>query len=89
MSALDPAARKFVYEAIASLVVALAAAGLLFRVFFEGWTDYWQCCRRRSIFDAFSSNQPDLSDRARGFFFNVIWIGAGGLVFYCLHRIFG
>jgi len=66
MSALDPATRKFIYETIISLIVGLVAAWLLFRVFFENWSDYWRCCRRRTIFDAFSSDQPDISDRARG-----------------------
>lgn len=89
MSALDPATRKLIYEAIASLPVALVAAWLLFGVFFDSWSDYWMCCRRPTILDFLSPDQPDISDRSRGFIYNAIWLGAGGVTFYYIHKYYG
>jgi hypothetical protein len=77
----DPATRKLIWEIAASLGVALGVAGLLFRVFFEDWRDFFLCCPRRPSF-----NNPD---HARGFFYNVIWNAAGFATFFCIHKIFG
>jgi hypothetical protein len=89
MSALHPDTVKLIYEGIASLVVALVVAGILFRFFFEGWKDYLRCYYPRKLFSIFYSHRPDGYDRARGFIYNAIWIVAGVVAFYFIHKILG
>ena len=89
MSALHPDTVKQIYEGIASLIVALLVAGILFRFFFEGWRDYLGCYYPRKLFSVFPPGRPDASDRIRGFVYNVIWVGAGIVTFYILHKIYG
>jgi hypothetical protein len=86
MSALDPDTVKLIYEGIASLIIALIVAGILFRFFFDGWRDYLSCYYPRG--SLFSANRPDGCDRARGFFYNLIWMAAGAVAFYFIHKIF-
>ena len=78
MSALHPDTVKLIYEGIASLVVALITAWVLFNVFFDDWRDYFACCGRWS---------GDASDRARGFVYNGLWGGAGVVAFYFIHKL--
>jgi len=91
MEALDPQTNKLVYEAIASLAVALLVALFSFRFFFDGWRDYLMCCypSRRSFLTWLTGYQPDPADRARGFFYNVLWLAAGIGTFCLIHKIFG
>ena len=88
MSALDPETMKLIYEGIASLVVALVVAGILFRFFFEGWEDYLRCYHPRGLLSILSSHRPDGYDQARGFMYNAIWVVAGVVAFYVIHKIF-
>ena len=89
MSALHPDTVKLIYEGIASLVVALAVAGILFRFFFDGWRDYLSCYYPRKLFSIFSPYRPDAYDQARGFIYNAIWVAAGVVAFYFIHKVFG
>jgi hypothetical protein len=89
MSALDPSTVKAIYEGIASLVIALIVAGILFRFFFDGWRDYFSCYYPRKLPSILSPYRPDASDRLRGFIYNVIWVGAGVVAFYLVHKVFG
>lgn len=89
MSALHPETVKLIYEGIASVVVALTVAGILFRFFFEGWRDYLSCYYPRKLCSIFSPHRPDGCDRARGFIYNAIWMVAGVVAFYCIHKILG
>jgi hypothetical protein len=91
MDALNPETVRLIYEAIASLVVALLVALFLFRFFFDGWRDYLMCCypSRRSFLSWLSSDQPDGNDRARGYVYNGLWLAAAAGAFYLIHRYFG
>jgi hypothetical protein len=89
MTALEPETQRLIYEAIGSLLVALIAAWLLFGLFFDDWSDYCKCCRRRSYFAFLLSDEADVSDQSRGFIYNAIWLGVGGGTFYFIHKYFG
>jgi hypothetical protein len=89
MRALDPDTVKLIYEGIASLIIALIVAGVLFRFFFDGWQDYLSCYYPRGFLSGLSPNRPDAYDRARGLFYNAIWIAAGIAAFYFIHKIVG
>lgn len=89
MSALDLETKKMIYEAIASLIIALTVAGILFRFFFDGWEDYFRCYYPRGLGSLFSLHPPDGYDRLRGFIYNVIWCGTGIVAYYFIHKVFG
>lgn len=87
MGALDRDTTRVLLEIVASLYFSVLVGILFFRVFFEGWLDYFQCSSR---FSRFLKDRDDWAyNSMRGFAYHFLVIGSGVGAYYLMRKFGG
>lgn len=77
-------------EIVASVVVALLTARLLFYTFFDDWSDYSRCIRAQYFVLSFRDDRQQRTQAlAKLFVYKALSAGGGLCAFFALRKLFG